>query len=345
MTRPLRVFLCHSSADKPAVRELYQKLRAEPWIQPWLKEEELLGGQNTGLEINKAIRDADAIIICLSITSVKEEGYVNKEIRRALDIAQEKPDGTIYNIPLRFDNCTTSFEQLKELQWVDYFLPNTHEKLLKSLQARAIALGLMLSRVESEESYIKKDGLSNYLVVFSSNLDGLTSGENIDYSGKRFLTRVKTAPPFLDFEKSILSPDHERNLAEYFRAKKFIEDNKGRIKGGGVYQVKPGQSSFENIAQEELGNSKYANQIKAANPGVLTTKTGQNIYFPYIDISDTLELSSEQIKRKFEVAQDKWIEPILKQLIAQFNLLEDNALDLLLMVYTASAKTLIDLKK
>lgn len=39
--RPLRVFLCHSSADKPAVRELYQKLRAEPWIEPWPDEEEL----------------------------------------------------------------------------------------------------------------------------------------------------------------------------------------------------------------------------------------------------------------------------------------------------------------
>jgi hypothetical protein len=34
--RPLLVFLCHSSTDKLAVRELYQKLRAEPWIQPWL---------------------------------------------------------------------------------------------------------------------------------------------------------------------------------------------------------------------------------------------------------------------------------------------------------------------
>jgi hypothetical protein len=28
MNRPLRVFLCHSSNDKPAARELYQKLRA-----------------------------------------------------------------------------------------------------------------------------------------------------------------------------------------------------------------------------------------------------------------------------------------------------------------------------
>ncbi|MEK6752410.1 MAG: toll/interleukin-1 receptor domain-containing protein, partial [Chloroflexota bacterium] len=49
-SRPLRVFLCHSSNDKPAVRELYQKLRAEPWIEPWLDEEELYPGQDWNME-------------------------------------------------------------------------------------------------------------------------------------------------------------------------------------------------------------------------------------------------------------------------------------------------------
>ncbi|MDP1624728.1 MAG: toll/interleukin-1 receptor domain-containing protein [bacterium] len=62
--RPLRVFLCHSSNDKPAVRELYQKLRAEPWIQPWLDEEELYPRQDWNMEIEKAVEAADAIIVC-----------------------------------------------------------------------------------------------------------------------------------------------------------------------------------------------------------------------------------------------------------------------------------------
>lgn len=48
--RPLCVFLCHSSADKPAVRKLYQKLRAEPWIEPWLDEEELFPSMDWNLE-------------------------------------------------------------------------------------------------------------------------------------------------------------------------------------------------------------------------------------------------------------------------------------------------------
>ena len=138
--RKLRVFLCHATEDKPAVRTLYASLKSVPWIDPWLDEENLLPGQDFDLEIYKATRDADAIIICLSKISVTKEGYVNKEIRRALDIAEEKPEGAIYVIPLRLDNCIPSFERLKRLQWVDYFTPNAHEKLLKSLRVRADGL-------------------------------------------------------------------------------------------------------------------------------------------------------------------------------------------------------------
>ena len=140
MPRQLRVFLCHASQDKPAVRELYKRLKSESWIDPWLDEEKLLGGQDFDLEIYKATRDADAIIICLSKISVAKEGYVNKEIRRALDVADEKPEGTIYVIPLRLDECEPSFERLKKLHWADYFVQNAHEKLVKSLRARAAAL-------------------------------------------------------------------------------------------------------------------------------------------------------------------------------------------------------------
>ncbi len=36
----LRVFLCHASADEPAVRELYQRLSTDG-IDAWLDEENL----------------------------------------------------------------------------------------------------------------------------------------------------------------------------------------------------------------------------------------------------------------------------------------------------------------
>src|SRR5687768_14482589 len=43
--RPIRVFLCHSSNDKPIVRNLYQKLHSQDWIQPWLDEEDIYPGE------------------------------------------------------------------------------------------------------------------------------------------------------------------------------------------------------------------------------------------------------------------------------------------------------------
>ena len=46
VTRKLKDFLCHVSQDKPVVRELYQRLFAEDWIDPWLDEEKLLPGQD-----------------------------------------------------------------------------------------------------------------------------------------------------------------------------------------------------------------------------------------------------------------------------------------------------------
>jgi len=151
MPRKLKVFLCHASQDKPVVRELYKRLAAETWIEPWLDEENLLPGQDFDVEIYKAIRDADAIIICLSKISVAKESYLNKEIRRALDISDEKPEGAIYNIPLRLDDCSPSFERLKKLHYADYFTPNAHERLLKSLRFRADALKIETtqSKVES----------------------------------------------------------------------------------------------------------------------------------------------------------------------------------------------------
>ena len=46
MNRKLKVFFCHSSDDKPAVRDLYQRLNSEGWIAPWLDEEKLYPGQD-----------------------------------------------------------------------------------------------------------------------------------------------------------------------------------------------------------------------------------------------------------------------------------------------------------
>jgi hypothetical protein len=119
MSRPLKVFLCHASEDKPAVRELYNKLVAQG-IDAWIDEEKLLPGQDWKFEVPGALQNADAVIICLSSISINKEGYVQKEIKFALDQADEKPEGIIFIIPVRLEKCEVP-GRLEKWQWVDLF--------------------------------------------------------------------------------------------------------------------------------------------------------------------------------------------------------------------------------
>lgn len=153
MTRPLRVFLCHASQDKPAVRELYQRLKTEDWIDPWLDEERLSLGQHWTTVIEEALHDADVVIIFLSHNSVQKEGFVQRELNYAWEISLEKPREAIFLIPFRLDDCQIP-RYLSARQWGDYFgdkKENTFQVLLRSLKQRHLQK-LQLEALENAES-------------------------------------------------------------------------------------------------------------------------------------------------------------------------------------------------
>ncbi|HXQ35666.1 MAG TPA: TIR domain-containing protein, partial [Anaerolineales bacterium] len=134
--RPLKVFLCHASADKYAARCLYYSL-VDFEIDAWLDVENLLSGQDWEEEIPKAIKDSDAIIICLSKDSISKRGYVQKEIRFALDEADKMPSGRIFLVPVRLDDyeiLPNLPPKLQGIQYVNLFEEDGCVKLLRSLQ-------------------------------------------------------------------------------------------------------------------------------------------------------------------------------------------------------------------
>ena len=151
--RKLRVFLCHSSQDKPVVRELYEKLLAEGWIDPWLDQEKILPGQDWDLEIEKAVETSDLILVCLSNQSVSKEGYLQKELRMVLDVTMNMPEGAIFLIPLKLEACEAP-RRIRTWQWVDYFpasaRPSAYTRLLASLKLRAEKVGVLVSRSTSK---------------------------------------------------------------------------------------------------------------------------------------------------------------------------------------------------
>jgi len=132
--RPLRVFLCHSSGDKTAVRSLYRKLETEGF-DPWLDEEDLIPGEEWQKVIPKAVRRSDVVLVCLSAQSIMKSGYVQKEISYALDVAEEQPEGTIFIIPLRLELCEVP-DRLSRWHWVDLYSEDGYEKLTRALRRR-----------------------------------------------------------------------------------------------------------------------------------------------------------------------------------------------------------------
>ena len=144
--RPLKVFLCHAHSDKEDVRVLYERL-VNGGVDAWLDKEKLLPGQDWELEIRKAVRASDVILVCLS-KQFNQAGFRQKEVRLALDTAMEKPDGEIFIIPTRLEVCE-NLESLKKWHQVDLFEENGYDILLRALRARADGTGTTLRRKKS----------------------------------------------------------------------------------------------------------------------------------------------------------------------------------------------------
>jgi hypothetical protein len=134
--KALRVFLCHASGDKAQVRDLYKSLKRDRF-EPWLDEEDLVPGQDWEAEIRKAVRSSRVVLVCLSSHAANKEGFVQKEIRFALDCANENPPGTIFLIPVKLEECPVP-EGLRHLHWVNLTESTGYDKLLVALRTRAV---------------------------------------------------------------------------------------------------------------------------------------------------------------------------------------------------------------
>jgi hypothetical protein len=125
--------------DNP--KALYARLKREG-VDVWLDKEKLLPGQDWKLEIEKVVNESDVVIVCLS-KQFNQEGFRQKEVRWALDKAMEKPEGEIFIIPARLEECEI-LKSLSRWHWVDLFAEDGYEMLMRALRARADTISAVL---------------------------------------------------------------------------------------------------------------------------------------------------------------------------------------------------------
>lgn len=121
-----KVFLSYAKEDtKQAYRIYHYLIKAD--IDVWFDKESLLPGQKWEYEIETQIKKRDLVILLLSSISVKKRGYFQKEYKLTLNVLDTIPEGQIYIIPLRLDECNVPYE-IQKYQYLDLF-PDFEKKL------------------------------------------------------------------------------------------------------------------------------------------------------------------------------------------------------------------------
>ena len=126
------IFVSYAREDKSSALEIYELLK-QHGFSVWIDSINLLSGQDWKKEIEKAIRESEIFIACLSKNSVNKRGFVQAELRKALEVLETIPEGDIFIIPIRFDKCKVPSE-LSKLHWLDYFASDAKERLINSIQ-------------------------------------------------------------------------------------------------------------------------------------------------------------------------------------------------------------------
>ena len=110
----MKVFISHSSFDKPFVRKLKRDLGLN-YIDSWLDEDELVPGDSLTEKLDSALKGSTHLMIVLSPNSVKSD-WVMYELKNGLKYVAEETLAKI--IPIHYRKCAIP-EVLKPILNID----------------------------------------------------------------------------------------------------------------------------------------------------------------------------------------------------------------------------------
>jgi TIR domain len=165
----MKIFISHSSVDKPFVRKLKRDLELN-YIDTWTDEDELQIGDSLIDKLSRELQNSSHFLIVLSPNSIKSE-WVKYELDNALKYLEEETLRKI--IPIHYRDCKIP-DSIKYLLNIDltketvYFKNGDFEffggtyycelnKLLRNLQKDAFRLN-----ENDKNSLLSKNVLSNF---------------------------------------------------------------------------------------------------------------------------------------------------------------------------------------
>lgn len=133
------VFLSYTSADRSRVVPYFEHLKSagfNVWMDTTIK-----GGQNWDFEIQRALKKASLIVCFFSSSSLNRRGYVQREIKIALDFASDKLESDIFLIPVILDEEVGIPEQISHIQAIRGTFDDNVRSLISSIHHQYRELG------------------------------------------------------------------------------------------------------------------------------------------------------------------------------------------------------------
>ena len=126
------LFISYACEDQSDVEALADQLWQDGFLT-WLDKKDLLPGDDWKARIEDAIERADYVLVFFSKTSVNKIGFVQKELRYALDQQDLRPSGQRYIVPILLEECETPRE-LRHIHWLKSWEQGAYDKLKLALK-------------------------------------------------------------------------------------------------------------------------------------------------------------------------------------------------------------------
>lgn len=171
------VFISYAREDFDVAKRLYSDLKSAG-LSVWFDKESLLPGSKWKVAIIQAIRKSRYFLALLSDNSVNKTGYVQKELREALDLVDEFPESKIFIIPVRLDACKPTHNKLTEIHYANMFpcWKRGLEEILKAMeiQPKTIESKLRLAHLRRTMGFDTSIDIQNTISEIWNILDNVT---------------------------------------------------------------------------------------------------------------------------------------------------------------------------
>ncbi|HKU72588.1 MAG TPA: toll/interleukin-1 receptor domain-containing protein [Pyrinomonadaceae bacterium] len=210
------IFLSYSRKDAEFVRKLYLDLR-EDGFNIWFDQEEIVPGQKWQQTILEVMSDVRAVILCLSTKWTGSRGYIQNELKLALELLREFPAEAIFIVPIRLDDCEIP-RTLRGLHYIDVWDEASFAKVKQHLTR---AFGPLK----------KVYGLKRNIKVIES--DETTASSKFENAGKyrAFLTgwdsdedAIKAKFNFLNNSVDLMANQNYRAVLELWKDVEELEE-------------------------------------------------------------------------------------------------------------------------